>query len=1771
MRRNTFLALTIVSALSLAGLIIPATKAERGRVANSQPSKQTVLSQVQPRGNNLLGVKAAIPSANNASVATRAAAGVEGNDSRRAVGSRLGVDLAPEGQQKAAPNPGPIPEDAEPLNLSNSIPFSAAIATTVGGRETQFDDVVVYGDLDGREDLTADHAGRVVDQSTAVPAIPAEVTLTRVAVSEHTVANGFNENIFYYGDSAGNLTIDATPLTTLSTPTPVANRFTLNVPTLLNAFGTLNSDSQIVITGIAVSPVADLSSFANVNGAYAPFAGQIGEVLYLTFTDTGGGLRLTANNALVRSGVLAYPVADIVSAAPAPPGIVSPAGFPVQMGGAFGVAFSTFSNLAGIAVDDDGSAYFQQVDLTQFTGANIVKIQDIGSNQDRSPATSGFLTITTLNPTNGQYGTASGPAAQVNRFTNYSGTSTTWGNIAALAAGAQNTLYAAMSRSFVPGDDIATQNTEGLFSNPAALGATPAMIVSFSDVAGAFDVCSGNATGPGGPSLVGGAIPIGNGIADVAKAGVALSAGVNNFRVYALGTGPDIRPVTPATSPIVTSSTLKMEFQVDFSVYSGITVDEGGRLYVVSGGTPGGVGLNPSPRIGEILCFEDNCPTDRRADFTDFRADVLPNPPNSGGNFGDGDSDRFDHIFWQAPIDIVTATPTGVAGLARGFLRYTNRLAPNAISAGITLGQTAGQPIQGDDDTTGPILFEGLDPSHQVAGGDDQNPPFRGDDNDGAGTPAIPGPLNGGFEFNFGAPGTAAWNSFFLNSNGSVSFSAGDTNNVATIINFRSGVSKIAAAWTDLNPSSRTGGFNNTFPVQALGFSGINAFKVKNINIPEFGMENCGSQNTFGTTLYDDGRGIDENANQPLNPANPIGNNAVPFDLQEGPTDNRFVVEPVTGTLTPTSLRRDGSGNVLFDYARMDLLGTASRPVLTGYSIGGLDPLNPPGLCEINIGNAAADAENGAFGIIQSQTASIDACLIGEGTEPTTFEFFNSGFDAQVAASGEITLAVPDFDLRAEGNDPVLSKPVNQVDFNHGTVGLVGAGPNPPGSPVISAILPGPFVTTPTTTGLINAIGAVQINLVGFGFLPNEVTTICQGQNPAPPAVPTERPGKTVSSAITFAIDTNADGIPEGTVALTNVTVLNRNLVRGTLMPSTAFPGTPFPLAACGGNATATLTTTFTAGDNNMYGPFTRSAAATTATGIRAPVVLGVTPVDGDCSLQQDVIIAGGCFQFQFFGGTPPALSTITPNQVVAIEEGNPANVIPASNINILDNNEVEVRFNLTSAANIGKMFRIFVTSAQGGTSRNLSSLPAGAPPGSPLGNEQGNVVKFTCFDTLAPSVTCPTNITTAAAAGQTSKVVTYTAPAATDNLAGVTTNCTPASGSSFPVGTTTVQCTATDTSGNTANCSFNVTVTAPNMVQFSEASYTVTEGYAIVQVTVTRGLPTPDAVSVDYATADGSAHQNADYTMSSGRITFGSGEVSKTINILINDDGYVEGTETLNINLSNPGGGAIIATPTRTLSITDDDLVPATINTIDSAENFVLQQYHDFLNREPDAGGLAYWADQISSCGSDVNCINSRRVGVSAAFFAEPEFQQTGFYVYLVHKALNGTNPDYAGFMHDRGSVIAGPQLDSTKSSYASDCLSLPEYATLNSMDAAHFVDALNTNTGGSLTVSERNTLVSNLTAGTQTRSAVLRAVAENAAFQQREYNGAFVLMQYFGYLRRSPDSAGYAFWLDVLNNQVPGNFRSMVCAFISSPEYQDRFAAVHSHSNAECASIAP
>ena len=248
--------------------------------------------------------------------------------------------------------------------------------------------------------------------------------------------------------------------------------------------------------------------------------------------------------------------------------------------------------------------------------------------------------------------------------------------------------------------------------------------------------------------------------------------------------------------------------------------------------------------------------------------------------------------------------------------------------------------------------------------------------------------------------------------------------------------------------------------------------------------------------------------------------------------------------------------------------------------------------------------------------------------------------------------------------------------------------------------------------------------------------------------------------------------------------------------------------------------------------------------------------------------------------------------------------------------------------------------------------------------------------------------------------------------------------------------------------------------------------------------------------------------------------------------------------------------------------------NPLDTEMFFVRQNYLDFLGREPDMDGLNYWAGQIENCNGDLRCIGNRRIDVSAAFFKESEFQDSGSYIYRLYKGALGRQLNYAEFSNDRKSVVGGSNLDASKAAFADSFVQRAEFiekyksAQTAERFVSNLIDTMRESAGIDLS-GQRDALVAKYQSGSninQSRSLVVRDAIDAASFKDAVYNQSFVLMEYYGYLKRDVDQGGFDFWLNVLNNKEPNNYRGMVCSFITSAEYQKRFSSVATHSNAEC-----
>jgi hypothetical protein len=412
--------------------------------------------------------------------------------------------------------------------------------------------------------------------------------------------------------------------------------------------------------------------------------------------------------------------------------------------------------------------------------------------------------------------------------------------------------------------------------------------------------------------------------------------------------------------------------------------------------------------------------------------------------------------------------------------------------------------------------------------------------------------------------------------------------------------------------------------------------------------------------------------------------------------------------------------------------------------------------------------------------------------------------------------------------------------------------------------------------------------------------------------------------------------------------------------------------------------------------------------------------------------------------------------------------------------------------------------------------------------------------------------------------------------------------------------------------------VPTPGTVQFSSSSYSAGEGAGFKEITVTRTGNTSEVVTVDYTSSDhsspsdyipctspgpGVGSSRCDFTTRIGTLRFSAGETSKTFNVLLSQDNYTEGTETLNLALSNLTGAATFGSPSTASLVLADDASEQSINSVDISSDFVRSQYHDFLVREPDAPGLAFWTDNIEQCNNPARlpagqtvaqCIDKQRESTAIAFFSSPEFQMTGGFVYRLYKGSLTGGPNYDGgspgrfpmfyleFMRDASQVsegivvnnqISGTVVEANRNRLASEFVQRPEFqAKYGGLSNTSYVLELFNTTAIPATPADKQSLIDGLDNRTETRASVLRKVVDGTvvisegnvqftttygqAFYNQETRRVFVFMEYVGYLRRNPDAEGFNFWLSKLNQYGGNPFQAeMVRSFILSPEYRSRF----------------
>lgn len=281
----------------------------------------------------------------------------------------------------------------------------------------------------------------------------------------------------------------------------------------------------------------------------------------------------------------------------------------------------------------------------------------------------------------------------------------------------------------------------------------------------------------------------------------------------------------------------------------------------------------------------------------------------------------------------------------------------------------------------------------------------------------------------------------------------------------------------------------------------------------------------------------------------------------------------------------------------------------------------------------------------------------------------------------------------------------------------------------------------------------------------------------------------------------------------------------------------------------------------------------------------------------------------------------------------------------------------------------------------------------------------------------------------------------------------------------------------------------------------------------------------------------------------------------------------------SGASGGVAVSPAFKMTVFGEASVVPNPILAGDDAgiAFFVRQQYLDFLGREPEPGEP--WSNILRGCqdqfnldstGSSAQC---DRIMVSGSFFGSPEFLTKGVYTILFYRAALNRLPEFAEFAPDLLSVTGATSAETNakRAAFADNFVLRTEFVNsfagksnadyVNTLMARYGATSITTpdpaNPDGptKLTFTSAE-LINRLNAGTLTRAQALRAIVQSDEVTGAEAVKTFVAAQYYGYLRRTPETQGFTNWVNYLHAH-PGDYRTMINGFMNSAEYRSRFGA--------------
>ena len=261
--------------------------------------------------------------------------------------------------------------------------------------------------------------------------------------------------------------------------------------------------------------------------------------------------------------------------------------------------------------------------------------------------------------------------------------------------------------------------------------------------------------------------------------------------------------------------------------------------------------------------------------------------------------------------------------------------------------------------------------------------------------------------------------------------------------------------------------------------------------------------------------------------------------------------------------------------------------------------------------------------------------------------------------------------------------------------------------------------------------------------------------------------------------------------------------------------------------------------------------------------------------------------------------------------------------------------------------------------------------------------------------------------------------------------------------------------------------------------------------------------------------------------------------------------------------------------AITIDPAVASPIaNPVDDSRFFVNQHLADMTGRAADATAFEKLTAQLQLCGSKADCLRNTKLDISTNLLVN-ELPSSALFLNSLYSSSLGRRPRLTEFESDRTALMSDTEdQERARTALVTAFVQRPEFKRKYpaTMKPAEFVDAVLatvTHTSGVDLTADKDALVALLEDPNAGRAVVLNRLATRTEIVDAHYNQTLVMTQFFAFLRRDPDDAGFASSLTMLKNKPlrdPGAARAMVCSFLNSEEYQARFGILTTHTTREC-----